>query len=236
MQRQVLGGNQRGIPIFLPQAWRLLEQLIAKGGGGKKATDTGGGPRLLNQKDVLPGDVEAGLEGIDQLSQPAHLDGGGERVIKITDQADADAPRVDAVRAGRGEGRALVAPALAELDFPIGASIPIADEEMIFESAAGLAQGDGIARRSGAVVDVDAGPSVRTDGSLGGKDGVEGSRRFDGEKAVGRSGRQGCGGEGQKQRGRQGQSADQGAENDQVAVGGGFRRRMGACAHGTTAG
>src|SRR5690242_8595320 len=96
-----------------------------------------------------------GLQGSHQLPQPADLGRCWPGLVEISDQADADAVRIDSRAANRSPGRTLLFPALPHLDLAIAQARAVADHEVVVQLA--------IARyrraRRAAVMHVDVLPS-----------------------------------------------------------------------------
>lgn len=160
-------------------------ELLAEGADREETADAGGALGLVGKGDVGQGDVVVGLEGADELFQPAELGGGGAGLVEVADQADADAVWIDAGVAGWGGGGELFVPALADLQFAIDGTVAVADHEVITQRAAGFGKGISIAGGGAAVVDVDVFPGRLLGLGLGLEDDVHRIRSVDRKEAVG---------------------------------------------------
>lgn len=208
-------GRREGRPSGSHICGGLWEELVFEGGGGEIAAG-GGGVRfgVVDDEDVVAGDVELALECADELGEPADLGGCWHGAVKVADDADADAGGVDLVGAGRGRGGLLVGPALADLDLTVDGSVAVTDEEVVAEAVVLLGEGDGVAGSGLGVVDVDVLPAVGDDIGFGLEDNVEIFRRVDGEEGVGFALHEGGGGECHEGGAREGEDREEACEDD----------------------
>ena len=200
-----------------PVRW-LREELFAEGGLGEVAADACGGTGLI-EEDVGGTDAEAALEGVDELFETVELGGGGDAVIEVADQADADAVGIDAGGTAGDAGGGLVVPARADLHFAVDASIAVTDDEMIGDAGGSLDEAQCVAGGGGAVVDVDVFPSAGPHGGVGLEDYVHCLGRFDGEEAIGCVGSQWGGRQGEEKRAGERENKDEAGEHDNATMG-----------------
>jgi len=88
---------------------------------------------VADEQDVLAGNRQLALKRHDELLEPHELRGGGAVLIKIADEADADA--IGSKGAGDRPGRLLPRPAAADLDLAVGRALAVTDHKMIGQPA-----------------------------------------------------------------------------------------------------
>lgn len=125
--------------------------------GGKIATDSRGTVGLLGELYPTARDMQAVLERTDQLLQVALLSNRGAGLVKIANQADADAV---SLAIGRTARKQLLRPALAKLEFAIGTSVAIADYEMVREPVGRVGHRFSASGKAAAVMDENVMPSA----------------------------------------------------------------------------
>src|SRR4051794_947260 len=96
------GEGRTSCPPFGPEClnWSLGQDLFAEIVGREGSSDAGGGVGLGEQGDPAGRDVQAGLEGGDELHELALLGLAGLGLAEVADKADAEAGAVDVVGAG----------------------------------------------------------------------------------------------------------------------------------------
>lgn len=108
----------------------------AERGLGEEAARTGGGGDLPVEHDLLVGEAELLLEGLDQVGEAGDLGGREGATLAISDEADADGGAIEGIGVGSddmGSGL-LIEPAEADMDLAVGRAASVGDDEVVAEA------------------------------------------------------------------------------------------------------
>ena len=159
--------------------------------------------------DVLTGDTESTLKGVNELGQAQLLGGGRCRLVEVADDTDAHTVVRDRAGAGHLSGGQLARPAMPDLHAAVDAPGPVADHEMVRKSPDAACEGVGIPRPGAAVVDKDGLPPTLNDGHTRVEYRVHGSAPLvKGEQACGRTRGERVGRQGEQERTRPREKSD----------------------------